>query len=295
MGSWSFKTNERCNNQEILNIQYGQIGKEVNMYKQALRVVAPALTTALILGGAYVGGVADWFTVEDVQAQTPVPQVQVSAAIPGTITVVGEGKVTLEPDIARVTIGVETVTDTVKDASDQNRAAVEAVLAALAEQGIAEEDIQTSGFSIFAERFGPEGPLAEGDVRYRVSNNVMVTIRDIDSVGTILDAAIEAGANNIYGVEFALDDPTVAESDARTAAIADAKAKAEELAQLTGLPLGAIISVSEIIGAGGGFYAGNFAEQARAFGGGGTPITPGQLDLVMQLQVIYAINAEAAQ
>jgi uncharacterized protein len=265
------------------------------MYKQALRVVAPALTTALILGVAYVGGVANWFTAEDVHAQTPVPQVQVSAAIPGTITVVGEGKVTLEPDIARVTIGVETVTDTVKDASDQNRAAVEAVLAALVEQGIAEEDIQTSGFSIFAERFGPEGPLAEGDVRYRVSNNVMVTIRDLDSVGTILDAAIEAGANNIYGVEFALDDPNVAESDARAAAIADAQAKAEELAQLTGLPLGEVISVSEIIGAGGGFFAGNFAEQARAFGGGGTPITPGQLDLVMQLQVIYSINAEAAQ
>jgi uncharacterized protein YggE len=184
---------------------------------------------------------------------------------------------------------VETVTNTVKEASEQNRATVEAVLAALAEQGIAEEDMQTSGFSIYAERFGPEGPLAEGDVRYRVSNNVMVTIRDIDNVGTILDAAIEAGANNIYGVEFALDDPGVAESDARSAAIADAQAKAAELAELTGLSLGQVVSVSEVVGGGGGYYLGNFAEQARAFGGGGTPITPGQLDLVMQLQVIYSI------
>ena len=259
------------------------------MYKQALRVVVPALTTALILGGAYVGGVASWFTVAEVQAQAPTSQI--ASAIPGTITVVGEGKVTLEPDIARVTIGVETVTSSVKDASEENRAAVESVLAALSEQGIAEEDLQTSGFSIYAERFGPEGPLSEGDVRYRVSNNVMVTIRDLDSVGTILDAAIEAGANNIYGVEFALDDPSIAESDARSAAIEDAKAKAAELAQLTELPLGAVISVSEVVGAGGGYYAGNFAEQARAFGGGGTPITPGQLDLVMQLQVIFAIES----
>ena len=268
------------------------------MYKQMLRVVAPAVTTALVLGGAYLGGVNNWFTVAEVHAQTPVPpvpQTPVATAIPGTITVVGEGKVTLEPDIARVTIGVETGTDTVKEASDQNREAVEAVLAALSEQGIAEEDIQTSGFSIFAERYGPEGPLSEGDVRYRVSNNVMVTIRDLDSVGTILDAAIEAGANNIYGVEFALDDPGVAESDARAAAVADAQAKAEELAQLTGLPLGSIISISEIVGGNGAFYAGNFAERANAFGGGGTPITPGQLDLVMQLQIVYTINAEAAQ
>ena len=258
------------------------------MYKQALRVVVPVLTTALILGGAYVGSVVNWLPVSEVQAQAPTTQVATS--VPGTITVVGEGKVTLEPDIARVTIGVETVTSSVKDASDENRAAVESVLTALTEQGIAEGDLQTSGFSIYAERFGPEGPLSEGDVRYRVSNNVMVTIRDLDNVGTILDAAIEAGANNIYGVEFALDDPGIAESDARIAAIADAKAKAMELAELVELPLGTVVSVSEVVGTGGGYYAGNFAQQARAFGGGGTPITPGQLDLVMQLQVIFAIG-----
>ena len=264
------------------------------MYKHALRVVVPVLSSALILGGAFFANVGSWFAADEVYAQPPVNQI--ATAFPGSITVVGEGKVTLEPDIARVTIGVETVTSTVKEASDQNRAAVEAVLAALAEQGIAEEDTQTSGFSIYAERFGPEGPLAEGDVRYRVSNNVMVTIRNLDNVGTVLDAAIEAGANNIYGVEFALDDPSVAESDARAAAIADAQAKAEELAGLTNLTLGQVISVSEVVGMGGGYYAGNFAEQARAFGGGGTPITPGQLDLVMQLQVIFAIDAgEAAQ
>ena len=266
------------------------------MYKQTLRVVVPVLSSALILGGAYFANVGGWFSAAEVQAQTPPEPVQQTAtALPGTFTVVGEGKVTLEPDIARVSIGVETVTPTVQEATEQNRATVEAVLAALVEQGIAEEDLQTSGFSVYAERFGPEGPLEEGDVRYRVSNNVSVTIRDLENVGTILDAAIEAGANNIYGVEFALDDPNVAESDARAAAIEDARAKAEELSQLTGIPLGEIISVSEIVGMGGGYYAGNFAEQARAFGGGGTPITPGQLDLVMQLQVIFAINQEARQ
>lgn len=258
------------------------------MYKQALRVFVPVLSSALILGGAYFAGVGNLFVASEVQAQ--VPTTQIATAIPGTITVVGEGKVTLKPDIARVTIGVETVTGGVKEASDTNRTAVEAVLDALLAQGIAEEDLQTSGFSIYAERFGPDGPLPEGDVQYRVSNNVMVTIRDLENVGTILDAAIEAGANNIYGVEFAVDDPGVSESEARAAAIADAQAKAAELADLTGLSLGQVVSVSEVVGMGGGYYAGNFAEQARAFGGGGTPITPGQLDLVMQLQVIFSIG-----
>lgn len=263
------------------------------MYQKALRVVVPVLASALILGGAFVAGIGSWFTVSEARAQQP-PTPQLTTALPGTITVVGEGKVTLEPDIARVTIGVETVTGSVQDAAAENAATVDEVLAALAEQGIAEEDMQTSGFSIFAERFGPEGPLAEGDVRYRVSNNIMVTIRDIENVGTILDAAIEAGANNIYGVEFALDDPSVAAGDARAAAMEDARTKAAELAELAGVPLGQIVSVSEVIAAGGGYYAGNFAEQARAFGGGGTPVTPGQLDLVLQLQVIFSISGEAA-
>lgn len=262
------------------------------MKKQALSLVVPILSSALILGSVFVGSASGWLNVPAVEAQAPTPQI--ASALPGTITVVGEGKVTLEPDIARVTIGVETVTSTVKEASDQNRETVEAVLAALTEQGVAEEDLQTSGFSIYAERFGADGPLDEGDIRYRVSNNVSVTIRQLDAVGTILDAAIEAGANNIYGVEFAVDEPGVSESEARQAAIEDATAKATELAELVGLSLGQVVSVSEVVGAGGGYYAGNFAEQARAFGGGGTPITPGQLDLVMQLQVIFSI-AEVAE
>lgn len=261
------------------------------MKKQALNLIVPIVSSALILGSVFVGGASGLFSVPTVEAQAPTPQI--ATALPGTITVVGEGKVTLEPDIARVTIGVETITNTVQEASNQNRETVEAVLAALTEQGIAEEDLQTSGFSIYAERFGAEGPLDEGDVRYRVSNNVSVTIRDLEAVGTILDAAIEAGANNIYGVEFAVDEPGVSESEARQAAIDDASEKAAELAELTGVSLGQVVSVSEVVGAGGGYYAGNFAEQARAFGGGGTPITPGQLDLVMQLQVIYSIAGAA--
>jgi uncharacterized protein len=263
------------------------------------RLVMPVVGSALVLGGLLFGSASGWVTLPAVQAQTPVPTVPppgeatVVSAAPGTITVVGEGKVSIEPDIARVNIGVETVTTTVEEAAEQNRNTVEAVLSALLSQGVAEEDIQTSGFSIFAERYGPEGPLAESDVRYRVSNNVNVTIRDLEAVGTILDAAIAAGANNIYGVDFAVDDPNVNESEARSLAVEDAQAKAAELAELTGATLGNVVSISEVIGVGGGYYASNFAEQARAFGGGGAPIAPGQLELIMQLQVVYSLTPAA--
>jgi uncharacterized protein YggE len=266
------------------------------MNHKNLRILAGALIAVVLMAGIAFSGGFNWLTVPAAEAQaqpTPVPQPEpvVAPASTGgrTITVVGEGKISLEPDIARVTIGVETMRPTVLEASAENRETLEAVLEALRAQGIAEEDIQTSGFSIFAERYGPEGPLPEGEVQYRVSNNVAVTIRDLDNVGTILDATIEAGANNIYGVQFDLDDPSTVESEARQLAVEDAQAKATDLAGLTGVELGEIISVSEVIGVSGGFYAGNFSEQARALGGGGAPIAPGQLDLIMQLQLVYAI------
>lgn len=204
---------------------------------------------------------------------------------------VGEGKVRIKPDIARVQIGVEVMMNSVKEASEANKEQLESVLAALQEAGIAEEDIQTSGFNIYAERFGPNGPLPDDQINYRVTNTVIVKVRELDTLGAVLDAAIEAGANNIYGVEFSLDDNSSIESEARANAVEDANAKAEDLAQLTGTTVGGVVSISEIIGNTGGYYSSNFAEASRAMGGGGsTPISPGELELVMQLQITYALG-----
>jgi uncharacterized protein YggE len=219
----------------------------------------------------------------------PVQAQSVPAAPARTITVVGEGKVNIEPDVAQVNFGVEVLAPSVREALDENSATMDGVLAALQAQGIAEEDIQTSGFSIYAERYGPQGPLPEDEVNYRVNNNVLVKIRDLESIGAVVDAAVEAGANNIYGIEFRVDDPSVLESDARRAAIEDAQAKAAELAELTGTTVGQVVSVSEIIGA--GLYSPSFAVYDRAMGGGAAaPIAPGQLELTMQIQVTYALG-----
>ena len=213
-----------------------------------------------------------------------------ATALPRTITVVGEGIVNIKPDVARANIGVETVSDTVQEATAENSATLEAVLAALREQGVADTDMTTSSYSVYAERYGSDGPLPNDQVRYRVSNNVTVLVRDLDALGTVLDAAVVAGANNIYGVEFLLDDPTAARSEARGLAVANAQATAAELAELNGLAVGNVISISEVIGQAGGSYNNQFMQSSLGRGGGeGLPIEPGQLRLTLQLQIMYEL------
>ena len=210
-----------------------------------------------------------------------------------TVTVVGEGVVKIKPDIAQVNIGVEVVKPTVKEASGEANEIMDAVLAALAEAGVEEKDIQTSGFSIWVERvYGADGSFDDEQNRYHVNNNVFAILRDLESVGATLDAAIEAGANNIYGVTFSLDDPKSIESDARAKAVENAAAKAAELAELNGVEVGAVVSISEVVGQGGGYFGGNFAAQAQALGGGGggTSVSPGELSLSMQLQITYELK-----
>jgi uncharacterized protein YggE len=121
---------------------------------------------------------------------------------------------------------------------------------------------------------------------YIVSNMVNVTIRDLDKVSTVLDAVVEAGANNIWGVNFSLEDQTTAQADARAKAIDDAKARAEALAELSGVKLGPVMSISEILS--GGSYPVAFAVERAASGGG--PISPGELEIGYQVQVSYFIE-----
>ena len=223
--------------------------------------------------------------------ELPAPGVQAPAAPVRSITVVGEGKVTIKPDVAQTNIGVEVLGDTAKQASVEAEAAMTAVLAAIKAQGIADKDIQTSGFNIWAERPYTEG-APTGQVIYHVSNNVSVTMRDLEKVGPVLDAAIEAGANNIFGVTFSVAVPKPLMAEARGKATQDALAKAGELARLNQVTLGDLISVSEVIAQGGGFYAASYNRPvgAEGMGGGGGPITPGELEVSVQLQATYGIQ-----
>jgi len=257
------------------------------MRNRKLWIVAATGVAILLLAGVLVFARVG-FVPSAAQAQTAA---ETASALPRTITVVGEGTVKIKPDIAQANIGVEVVEPTVKEASKGARDTMEAVLKALTEQGVDEKDIQTSGFSVWTERpYGPEGPSRE-EVLYHVSNQVAVTIRDLETVETVLGATIEAGANNIYGVTFSLADPSQAESRARKEAVANAQAKAQELATLNDVEVGNVVSVSEVIGGRGGYYTNVVRETAVAgMGGGGGPIAPGELELTLQLEIVYTVQ-----
>jgi len=111
-------------------------------------------------------------------------------------------------------------------------------------------------------------------------------VRDVNQLGDVLDKAVAAGANNIYGVNFSVEDTAKLETDARAKAVADAKSRAEELAQLNGLQLGEVLSVSEVIGG----SAFPMDSAAKGMGGGGTPVQPGELEMSLSIQITYAVK-----
>ena len=218
---------------------------------------------------------------------TQAPSLQSAAASPSSnITVVGRGEAFGEPDQAQAQVGVETFAATAQEATSQNTAILQQVTAALEAQGIAKEDIQTTNYSLWAEQiYGERGP--EGIAGYRVNNQVNIVIRDIDKIGDVLTAVTEAGANAIFGVSFSVDDPAQLEAQAREAAMADARKRAESLAQLSGLTLGKVQIVSEVIGQSTfppfAFGGGDLAMESAA----GPGISPGQLSFNIQIQVTF--------
>ncbi len=202
------------------------------------------------------------------------------------ITVVGQGEASGAPDVARANLGVEVFAPTVAEATKENNDKMAAVIAKLKDLGIAEKDIQTSGYSINPERNVSNG--AAGQMTgYRVANMVQVTIRDLSKVGTVLDQVTQAGANNVYGVNFSIDDPAKLQADARAKAIADAQARADDLAKLSGVQRGDVLGISEVIGASPMPMA---ARSDMAVGDGAAPVQPGELQVQVQIQVTYAIR-----
>jgi hypothetical protein len=243
--------------------------------------ISVAVTALLALAVA----TAIFFTVG---GQTPPAAQAQSETAPRTITVIGEGLASAAPDTAIVNIGVEVGDPEVKTASDQAAAQMQAVMTALAGEGVAPKDIQTSYYSLYVDRpYTPDGQ--PGQPTYRVSNTMQVTIRQLDQVTQILSAAIEAGANTINSVDFQLSKTVDLRSEARARAVTDAETRAAELAKLTGVAVGEVVSVSEVIN--NGYYAGNqFNNVAKGMGGGAAgPISPGEVDVNVQLQIVYAI------
>lgn len=241
------------------------------------RIRRPNRAAGLVLAGvmafALVGGVA-------AQA-TPAP-----SATGSTITVDGVGNVAMTPDTAAITLGVNIFAATLKEAQTQATGQMNAVIAVLKQAGIAEKDIQTSNYSVSVnQNYGNNGVPGE-IVGYTVNNQVTVIVRTLPKLGAILDAAVTAGANAIWGISFYVNDPTDAATQARTLAVQDAKAHAEEIAAAAGGKLGKILSITETASP-----SPAAADYRGAMGAGGSsvPIQTGSTLVSVSVTVTYEL------
>jgi len=169
----------------------------------------------------------------------------------GTMQMSGHGEIMAKPDTAYVTSGVTSQAATAKDALAANTADMTALIAVLKDAGVAEADIQTSGFAvnpnyIYSDQRDANGyQLPPKIAGYSVTNSVTVHVRDLTILGTMLDKEVSVGANTINGINFAVEDPSDLYAQARKAAFADAKGKAQLYAEAAEVQLGAIQQINE--------------------------------------------------
>jgi uncharacterized protein YggE len=163
---------------------------------------------------------------------------------PANIVVSGEGTVSVAPDNAELTAGVTTKAKTAKEAADANSKLMTAVIAALVDASIAKKDIQTSLFSV-QPVYTTQGNTEPKLTGFSASNQVTVTIRQIDKVGEIADRVVSAGATNIGNLAFLHSDTSKLLDQAREAAVADARRKAELYARAAGVTLGRVVLINE--------------------------------------------------
>jgi len=166
---------------------------------------------------------------------------------PPTIDVTGQGETAVAPDMAILSLSVMREAETAREALDEANAAMSEVIEAMRGEGVESRDLQTSGLSItpryvYPERNGEEGPRIVG---YQVSNTLTVRVRDIERVGEVLDLSVTLGVNQGGGIVLTNDDPAAALEDARSAAVENAKSKAQTLAEAAGVRLGRVMSMSE--------------------------------------------------
>lgn len=211
-----------------------------------------------------------------------------SSSQPTGISVTGEGKLTLVPDMATVQLGVQAQARTVEEARATAAAAMERVIAALRAGGIAEPDIKTSHFSIQPQKRSlPNGTTV--DEGYRVTNMVSARVKVVAEVGRIVDATAAAGGNlvRVDSVQFGLADPSRFQAELRELAMKDARGRAEQLARLGGKGLGEPVYIQE----GGSSQPPVPVRTAQmSMAVADTAFTPGEMEVKGTVQVVWGIR-----
>jgi hypothetical protein len=203
-----------------------------------------------------------------------------------TITVTGVGEASAAPDMATVIVGVELSGTDITAVYSEVNTSVANIKTALEGIGIDAGDISTANLSMYANSI----PMGEGlppQNETRVGNTLNIVVRDLSQIESVIDTAVGAGANAVYGLTFDISDKSALEAEARTNALADANDRAGQLATGINVTLGDVVSIVEFSGGYG--YPMPYAEQAFG-GGGGAVIEPGQFTYSLQVTVTYSFS-----
>jgi uncharacterized protein YggE len=218
-------------------------------------------------------------------AQTVPSQTQANAGI----SVVGSGIVQAQPDTARITLGVDLTEPSLTQAQSEAAQRMDAVVARLKADGIAESDIRTVSYNVTPQYDQGNNPGQQVLRGYEVQNLVEVKTTNVPGLGALIDDAVSAGASRIFGIAFEASDMEGLKSQARDQAMANAQGKAQQLAKDAGVTLGRVIAVNESDA--GGVTPVQVAPRAAAPAAAvTTPIQPGQLQISTNVTVVYAIQ-----
>jgi uncharacterized protein YggE len=201
------------------------------------------------------------------------------------VTVSGEATVSAVPDAATIRIGVSSQGKTARAASETNAKDMSAVIAAMKDAGIPGTDIQTSSLSL-QPQYDQKQNVGSRLVAFQVNNIVTIKLRDIGRLATVIDRAIAAGANEMSGIEFEVSEHSKLLDQARAAAVADARRKAELYAGAASMKIGRVMAISEE----GQAPPRRYAPMLRA-GAPATPISPGEQTLRAVVTVSFELTS----
>jgi uncharacterized protein len=213
-------------------------------------------------------------------AQTP-------AEPPAVISVTGEARISVPPDLAQIDAGVTSEAKTAREASDANNAAMGKVLLALKDAGMEAKDYQTSRLSLQPQYSSSKTSGPTSIVGYRASNRVTIRLHDVSKIAGVIDTVVAAGANDIGSISFMVSQASKLLDDAREQAIADARRKAEIYAKAAGVTLGSALSISEE-GTPQPLFRTRMAVPMAA--GAPVPIAQGEETLSVSVAVTWAIK-----
>ncbi len=254
----------------------------------AIRVGALALVTALAPLGAAPAGAQNGAPAHEARGEViHMERIHREVMDATMLSVSAEGKVTSAPDMASVSLGVQTEGASAAAAMAENARRMNGLTRALRNAGVAARDIQTANLSVYPQYAQSEGE-APRITSYMANNTVSARVRDLDKLGATLDAAIAAGGNTLNGVSFAHQDPDAVLDAARRDAMARARARAELYASAAGLSVAHIVSISE--GGASPMPMPMFRERAMMMSADATPVSPGEIDTSIMLNVVFELK-----